>query len=318
MKCRPALVVFVVVLFTNLAAGQEPHGELAQLVKTKWEERYGKINSIEFTLEIKESIDKGFFSAFPGPRLPGMVPGAVLPMQDAFHESKRRYVIDGQKLYTEFSGAVYVMEEGWCDRHEKQAFDGNETRELSEYKVGEVKLQGRIQAGRHLMGTETVDANPIKCWLGPLWGSQFDLENVKGVANLDAMPDEIVEAQYQNKYKISFDPTCDYMLAGINAVRDGKGWTLEVVNGIHENTLWYPMYWKFVQDFNGVKRVHEFTLKNLKINPKVEPGQFDIKFPAGTYVLDYRQGDPVDSVVKPDGTMEPVPLRGRKNSGALN
>jgi hypothetical protein len=89
-------------------------------------------------------------------------------------------------------------------------------------------------------------------------GSQFDLENVKGVVNVDALPDEIVEAQFQNKYKISFDPTCDYMLAGIDSIREGKGWTLEVVNGIHENTLWYPMYWKLVQDFGGVKRIHEF------------------------------------------------------------
>jgi hypothetical protein len=174
MKCRPALVIFFVLFSANLAIGQEPQDDLAALVKAKWEERYGKIKSIEFTLEIKESVDKGFFSAFPGPRLPGVVPGAVSPMEDAFHESKQRYVIDGQKLYTESSGPVYVMRErrgeGWRDRHEKQAFDGKETRVLNEYKVGEPKLQGWIHAGRQLMCTEGVDANPIKCWLGPLWG----------------------------------------------------------------------------------------------------------------------------------------------------
>jgi hypothetical protein len=322
-----ALVVFAVLaslLTVNQGLGQNPNEDLTQFIKSKWQGRYGKIKSVEFTLEIKESIDKGFFSSFPGPRLPGLMPGAVSPMADAFHESKQRYVIDGQKLCTESSGAVYVMREGlgegWRDRHEKQAFDGKETRVLNEYKVGEAKLQGWIHAGRQLMCTEGVDANPIKCWLGPLLGSQFDLENVKGVVNVDPdkLPDEIVEAQYQNKYKISFDSTCNYMLAGINAVRDGKGWTLEVVNGIHENTLWYPMYWKFVQDFNGVKRVHEFTLKNLKINPKVETSQFEITFPPGTSVLDYTQGAPVQSVVKPDGSLELLPLRTRKNARALN
>jgi hypothetical protein len=305
-------------LFSNPAAGQESDEDLAKFVRSKWEERYGKIKSVEFTLKIKESIEKGFFSSFPGRRLPGINPGAVLPMEDAFHEAKRRFVVDGEKLYTVFTGSRYHLGEGWRDVHERESFNGKETRSFHKYKVGETKLQGSIQAGRQLMCCESVDANPIKCWLGQLWGSQFDLENVKGVANADALPDKIVEAQYQNKYKISFDPTCDYMLAGINAVRDGKGWTLEVVNGIHENTMWYPMYWKFVQDFNGVKRIHEYRLTNLRINPKVEVSQFQIKFPAGTYVTDERTGIPIRSVVKPDGSMEPLPSSKRKNLSALN
>jgi hypothetical protein len=322
MKCLLTLFALLVplALFSIPALGQESQDDLAKFVRSKWEERYGKFNSIEFTLEIKESIDKGFFSSFPGPRLPGVVPGAVLPMEDAFHEAKRRYVIDGEKLFTEFTGTNYHMGEGWKDIHEKRAFDGKETLDLNEYKVGEAKLQGSIQPGRQLMCCESVDANPIKCWLGPLWGSQIDLENVKGIVNADSnkSPDEIVEAEYQKNYKISFDPTCDYMFAGIDAIRDGKGWTLEVVNGIHENKFWYPMYWKCVQDFGGVKRTHEFRLTNLKINPKVEASQFEIKFPAGTYVTDERTEVPVRSVVKPDGGLEPVPSSKRKNPGALN
>jgi hypothetical protein len=61
-------------LFSNPAAGQESDEDLAKFVRSKWEERYGKIKSVEFTLKIKESIEKGFFSSFPGRRLPGINP----------------------------------------------------------------------------------------------------------------------------------------------------------------------------------------------------------------------------------------------------
>jgi hypothetical protein len=313
-------VLSLALFFTNLATGQESKVELAELVKAKWEERYGKIKSVEFTLEIKESIEKGFFSSFPGRRLPGITPGAVLPMEDAFHEANRRFVVDGEKLYTEFTGSRYHLGEGWRDVHERESFNGKETRNFHEYKVGETKLQGSIKAGRHLMSCEVVDANPIKCWLGPLWGSQIELNNIKSkdTADDEDAPDEIVETEYGTNMTISFDPTCDYMFAGMDHMRDGKGWALEVVNGIHDNKLWYPMYWKFVQDFNGVKRIHEFRLTNLKINPKVEPNQFEITFPVGTLVGDERKGNRERYIVKPDGSMEPLPSRGRRNAGALN
>jgi hypothetical protein len=288
--------------------------ELIAEIKSRWKAQRENIRSVEFTLEVKETVGKGFFSAvaarFPGPPRDLPQAGAILPPEETVINTKRKVVIDGEKIYFDFSGPRYHIQEGYRECREKAVFNGKETRDLSETLKDKKHMQGSIHAGRHLMTTEDMTFLPLVFWLGSLWGDEepFKIADTDKLESGSRDPLELLEvSDERGRRKMLLDPSRGYVVVRILWEHPTRPQQIEIAYDEPDPGVWRPLRWKFSQKWDQTGKVMEYELSDVKINSVVSPDVFEIDFPPGTLVIEVIDGKSKTSKVQPDGTREPVP-----------
>jgi hypothetical protein len=275
-----------------------------ETISNAWKGRQDRIQSARFTWTERETVTKGYLSNLVG-SLPlgqqrlkdmGIQPGEVVPPQDITYDVPASLCLDGAKVrYTRDSRQWSAKQKAYVIEPSHMAFDG---------KIGKTFLPVGSSYAPWPQGTiqrRNPNANPLH--LSPLvmtfraFSSEmrvFDIETLELTGRRSMIDGKsCLELQRQSAnhlLQLWVDPTRDYVMVRYLTTKGQRPSTkIDVSYRQDLGNGWIPEKWDVVM-FDSDGKVRESTrakMNKSQINESVEPEGFDIKFPPGTYVVDY-------------------------------
>jgi hypothetical protein len=283
----------MVALLSTAASGMGQDPLVAAVQK-----RQELVRSVDIKFHIKEFEAKGSRSA-DAAVAPGGKAGLVIPAQDTTMESDNRLVLDGSKGRFENNHPMWHLPSG--ELTQKQ------TLSASNGELGKVFYPGGIGIGTEVQGILCRDARVMEIgivYLTPILmhfrgadpaTTPYHTSVIKNTGQKLPMAGG-VWVEYQHPLskdavvELWYDPATGYDLRRIRKLRRGVPYEqyeiqYQRIPGIDSA----PMSWVRTEyDAGKVRKVTTVTVTEIRINPPLEAGEFEITFPPGTKVYDQK------------------------------
>lgn len=309
---------FIVFLAAWLgASGMRPAAaadseKLVAEVKVAWEKREVAARTVRMAWGLKRVTPKGSSSiVFP------TKDGKVEPPADVSGEGKVTILIDG--LSARCSRSIHAWSSSTQQltlQQSDEAVVGGVLKSLNRFSEqdwpkGIVKKKNWVGEGMSLSD------------LPPYVAVRGTQPNVMGIHALAAFTEArratldgvgVIElitprTEARGESKIWVSPTSDYSLVRFESYEpDGKlTFRLTVVPQQHPSGVWLPATWVGYTFANQrLLSTDTATMTAIEIAPPVSPGDFELAFPAGTWVMDDTGSKVKDYLVKEDGQQRPI------------
>jgi hypothetical protein len=316
-------LLYLVVVISGIVAMSPHHvrasSDLAAIVDAI-RERTAAIESFDFQWRETRQIPKGamrrpIFGTVPQPPL-----DAVIPPEDVQLTSNYSLTVKGGRL--RHSRSIEL----WCNnlnamRREEciQVFNGTEARSLFPVNVGDFPIGTISPSSKE--GHSREMANQPLCLAFRMLDEHLGFPTlVDGVIDGVAMDDsgqlcDLVESEPWRDMRIVvwFSRERGYVPTRMQAfVRERLTDDLQIQYKSHDIGGWIPTAWQRVSmgDTGKVVGTIDATVTSVSINQRVSDGQFDLRFPPGTWVYDHVGSQ--EYVIRGDGSRHDVaPGEGR-------
>jgi hypothetical protein len=304
--CGKAIFVSLVLILlphTQLIAQQKPN-DVLDPVFAVWQRRQETVRSAKFELSMHQRIPKGAYTRRGAKGAPAPSPN---PPNDVAIDWKEQFMFDGDKMRWTHDRPMLVEPE-WAPTSQTfvATFNGEMSKSLT-LPAGASPVSGEIREERGVPETEAADVRPLMYafrsdhpMIPTLNRKHLRLIDERPIVDgrsciavktrssqlwLDRERNYVVVREYiEQKGKVTFDLTIDY--------------------DRHRDTGWIPTGWKSVllKPDGAMLNYLEAQVTVASINATIPPEQFEIVFPAGSYVADAKERR--DAVVNADGDLE--------------
>jgi hypothetical protein len=241
-------------------------------------------------------------------------PAKSVPDEETTLESRNRFIIDGEKYRYEDNHPTWHLPDGKLKKRSLVAFSNGETAKdfFPQDVSGEGGPVGTIQNGPRQEWVKSFVLTPIRMAFrgdNPAISS-YILSEIKSAGRtsfLGRLPCQEYAIDYPNGGRITFllDPEKDYVVRRARN-QNNKGHITDqtdVEYRPHDVAGWVPSSWVFnkYSKAGNTLRTTRVEVVELHVNDPQPDELFDILFPPGTRVHDYKNNKLC--VVKSDGSM---------------
>jgi hypothetical protein len=280
-----------------------------------WKARQDSVRTVRFIYGGKESAAKESLSP-PGRSLPKP------PEQGISFDANEGIMLDGDKMRYQIKGSIWDAEKGELVPNEKIfTFDGEESKDF--WPKGTKKAdQGYINTIKHNSQVTSLHALPILMLFRPFHSSMGFFKPERYVVGPQPgvigdrtclILNEVPEPTSTRVRAIWVDPARDYVVCRYAISTNGQTHVkLDISYQQDPKHGWVPSEWDVTELASADVVLRSFTAKvsDYAINVPLDAALFQVDFPAGTWVTDFREksdlGSHSDYLVRPNGTKRPI------------
>jgi hypothetical protein len=289
----PALTLSAALL--TLSAGPTLANEAEEVsitvIEKAWKERQDRVKSGVFTWTETRFQTKGSLSALMGQR--GNPKGKVIPPTDFSFEVPSQLSVDGEKLRYEYEDRQWSEDkDDFVPSAYVSAFNGDAGKFL--YPNGLTTgrpPQAGIRPERHLPFADSAELRPLlTAFRGLIPGMRYiDIQEM-AIPGRRAVIDGVscIELELQPN-RLWVDPTRDFVVSRFTLGEGKPTYQITVRYDRDTSGVWVPDSWEIINyPPGGSLMTTQAKMKEYKINPSLNPKEFDLEFPPGTMVIDTR------------------------------
>lgn len=290
---------------------------------TATKKRQEAVKSLEVKFHVKEVVARGAYTAMAN-ELPGGKTGVISPEKDTTIESDNHLVIDGNKVRFENSHPIWSQAMG--------KFSQNQTISVTNGELSKVLYPNGMGTGTEITGIIRKDAREteIKAYLlVPLLMhfrgmdrdiAPFHVQVFKKGGSLSIGGTQCEEYSHPLSKDLMmhfwYDPA-RFDLKRIRKYRQGvasENYEIQYQPAPGWDSV--PMSWVRTEYESGkLRKTSTVTITDIRINPEIDTGEFEITFPPGTHVHDQRVRK--EYRVNDNGEMRELDLYGQENGSSI-